>query len=59
MNGNILGILMTMEYVRVRKSTMKEINEMLKERSHNDWHLIAAVVGMVLVVAIIGLVLAL
>lgn len=50
---------MTMEYVRVRKSTMKEINEMLKERSHNDWHLIAAVVGMVLVVAIIGLVLAL
>ncbi len=50
---------MTMEYIRVRKSTMKEINEMLRKRSPNDWHLLAAIVGMVLVVAVAGLVLSL
>jgi uncharacterized membrane protein YeaQ/YmgE (transglycosylase-associated protein family) len=50
---------MTMEYVRVRKSTMKEIEELLEKRKKADWHIIAAVVGAVVVVAITGLVLAL
>lgn len=59
MNDQVLGILMSMEYVRVRKSTMKEINEMLKKREKTDWHLLSAIVGMVVVVAIAGLVLAL
>ncbi len=59
MNDKVLGILMTMEYVRVRKSTMKEINEMLKKRESADWHILAAIVGMVVVVAVAGLVLAL
>ncbi len=59
MNDKVLGILMSMEYVRVRKSTMKEINEMLKKRESADWHILAAIVGMVVVVAVAGLVLAL
>jgi len=50
---------MTMDYVRVRKSTMKEIEELLEKRKKSDWHIIAAVVGAVLVVAVAGLVLAL
>ena len=59
MKDIILNTLMTMEYVRVRKSTMKEIEELLEKRKKADWHIIAAVVGAVVVVAITGLVLAL
>jgi hypothetical protein len=55
----ILNTLMTMDYVRVRKSTMKEIEELLEKRKKSDWHIVAAVVGAVLVVAVAGLVLAL
>ncbi len=50
---------MTMEYVRVRKSNIKELEEMLQKRSSKDWHIIAAVVGMVMAVALAGLALAL
>ncbi|MEM4239822.1 MAG: hypothetical protein QXM31_01770 [Candidatus Woesearchaeota archaeon] len=59
MNDKVLGVLMTMEYVRVRKSTMKDIKELLNKRESNEWHILAAIVGMVVVVAVAGLVLAL
>jgi len=58
-NRTILPSLMTMEYIRVRHSTRKEVEELLKQRSPNDWHVVAAILGMVLVVAVAGLVLAL
>ncbi len=50
---------MTMEYVRVRKSTMKELKTMLEKRSSADWHIVAAIVGVVMVIAITGLALSL
>lgn len=50
---------MTMEYVRVRKSTMKELETMLEKRTSTDWHIVAAIVGVVLVIAITGLALSL
>lgn len=50
---------MTMEYVRVRKSTLNDIKALLKKREPGDWHLLAAIVGIVLVVALAGLVMAL
>lgn len=50
---------MTMEYVRVRHSTRKEVEELLRQRRANEWHIVAAIVGMVLVVALAGLVVAL
>ncbi|MEM4247036.1 MAG: hypothetical protein QXR48_01960 [Candidatus Woesearchaeota archaeon] len=59
MDRTVLPNLMTMEYVRVRKSTMNDIKELLKKREQKDWHIPAAIVGMVVVVAIAGLVLAL
>jgi hypothetical protein len=46
---------MTMEYVRVRKSNIKELEELLEKRRAADWHVVAAIVGMVLVVAVAGL----
>jgi fructose-specific phosphotransferase system IIC component len=55
----ILTTLMTMEYVRVRKSTMKELKTMLEKRSSADWHIVAAIVGVVMVIAITGLALSL
>lgn len=55
----ILNNLMTMDYVRVRKSTIKELEGILEQRSSPDWHVIAAVMGMVVAVAITGLVLVL
>lgn len=54
-----LNNLMTMEYVRVRKDTLDDLKDMLQKRSSPDWHLVAAIFGMVAVVAIAGLVLAL
>ncbi|MEM2916179.1 MAG: hypothetical protein QXT19_02375 [Candidatus Woesearchaeota archaeon] len=59
MNRTILPNLMTMEYVRVRKSTMNDIKELLKRREQNDWQIPVAIVGLVVIVAIAGLVLAL
>ncbi len=59
MNKTILPALMTMEYVRVRHSTRKEVEELLRQRRANEWHIVAAIVGMVLVVALAGLVVAL
>ncbi len=50
---------MTMEYVRVRKSTINELKELLEKRDSTDLHIIAAVFGLVVAVAIAGLVLAL
>ena len=50
---------MTVEYVRVRKSTLKDVQEMLEQRRRNDWHVLAAIFGLVVVVAITGLVLSL
>jgi hypothetical protein len=58
-NKIILPALMTMEYVRVRHSTRKEIEELLRQRRSNEWHVVAAIVGMVLIVAVAGLALAL
>jgi hypothetical protein len=55
----VLSNLMTMEYVRVRKDTLQELKGVLEKRQKPDWHLIAAIVGMVVVVAVTGLVLAL
>ena len=55
----ILPTVMTMDYVRVRKSTIKELEEMLEQRASTDWRIIAAIVGMVVAVAVTGLVLAL
>lgn len=55
----ILNSLMTMEYVRIRKSTMKDIEALLEQRKKADWHILAAIVGAVVVVAIAGLVLVL
>ena len=46
---------MTMDYVRVRKSNIKELEQLLEQRKGADWHMIAAIVGMVLVVAVAGL----
>ena len=51
--------MMTMDYVRVRKSTIKELEGMLEQRASTDWRIIAAIVGMVVAVAVTGLVLAL
>jgi hypothetical protein len=48
-----------MEYVRVRKDTLHEIKGLLEKRSTPDWHLVAAIFGMVIAVAITGLVLVL
>ncbi len=59
MDSNVLGFLMTMEYVRVRKSTLNDIKALIKKREPGDWHILAAIVGMVLIVAVTGLVLAL
>lgn len=56
---HVLTNLMTMEYVRVRKSNIKELNELIQRRQKTDWHVVAAVVGAILVVALTGLVLAL
>lgn len=50
---------MTMEYVRVRKSNIKELEELIEKRSAPAWHIVAAVVGLVVAVAVTGLVLAL
>lgn len=55
----ILTTLMTMEYVRVRKSTIKELETMLEKRTSADWHVVAAIVGVVVVIAITGLALSL
>ncbi len=55
----VLPNLMTMEYVRVRKSNIKELEELIEKRSAPDWHIVAAVIGLVVAVAITGLVLAL
>ncbi len=51
----LLTNLMTMEYVRVRKSNIKELEELIEQRRAPDWHLITAVVGLVVAVAITGL----
>lgn len=56
---NVLPNLMTMEYVRVRKANIKELNELIERRRTTDWHVVAAVVGAIIVVAVTGLVLAL
>lgn len=49
---------MTMDYIRVRKSTMKELETMLEQRRSTDWRIVAAIVGMVVAVAVTGLALA-
>lgn len=46
---------MTMDYVRVRKSNIKELEQLLAQRKGADGHIVAAIVGMVLVVAVAGL----
>jgi hypothetical protein len=48
-----------MDYVRVRHSTRKEVEELLRQRRANEWHVVAAIVGLVLIVAVAGLTLAL
>ncbi len=51
--------MMTMEYVRVRKDTLHELKGRLEQQSRPGWHAVAAVVGMVIAVAVTGLVLVL
>lgn len=50
---------MTMDYVRVRKDNFHELKSRLERKSAPDWHVVAAVFGMVAAVAVAGLVLAL
>lgn len=54
-----LGALMTMEYVRVRESTLKEVQQMLEKRNSADMRVIAAIFGLVVLVAITGLIIVL
>jgi hypothetical protein len=54
---SILAALMTMDYVRVRMSTLKDVQELLEERRKTDWHVLAAIFGLVVIVALTGLVL--
>ena len=56
-NNGILAYLMTMDYVRVRKSTLKDVQELLEQRRRTDWHVLAAIFGLVVIVAITGIVL--
>ena len=55
--NHILPSLMTMEYVRVRKDTLKDIKKLLEKQDKPEWHMIIAIFGMVFAVAIAGLVL--
>ena len=50
---------MTMDYIRVRKSNMKELQGMLEQRKATDWRIVAAIFGMVVAVAVTGIVLSL
>jgi hypothetical protein len=50
---------MAMDYVRVRKDTIKNVKCLIEKRNRDDWHVIAAVCGIVLAVAIAGIVVAL
>lgn len=55
----LLNSLMTMDYVRVRKSNTRELEALLQKRQAPDWHAVAAIVGIVLAVAVAGLAVAL
>jgi len=55
----LLNNLMTMDYVRVRKSNTRELEALLQKRQPTDWHIVAAIFGIVVAVAIGGLVFAL
>jgi hypothetical protein len=48
-----------MEYVRVRKDTLKDVEGLLRRRNKADWHVVAAIVGLVIAVALAGLAVAL
>lgn len=47
---------MVVDYIRIRKSNLKQIQNLLKKRSEPHWALIALILAAVAVVALAGMV---